>query len=54
MEEKNLSLHTALDDLRVIRQVLDRTAASFRTLAPVFRRMGLVWLCQAVLYTCPS
>lgn len=51
MEEKNFSLHTALDDLRVIRQVLDRTAASFRTLAPVFRRMGLVWLCQAVLYT---
>ncbi len=51
MEEKNLSLHTAQDDLRVIRQVLDRTAASFRTLAPVFRRMGLVWLCQAVLYT---
>ena len=49
MEEKNL--HAALDDLRVIRQVLDRTAASFRTLAPVFRRMGLVWLCQAVLYT---
>ncbi len=51
MEEKNLSVHTALDDLRVIRQVLDQTAASFRTLAPVFRRMGLVWLCQAVLYT---
>ena len=49
MEEKNLP--AALDDLRVIRQVLDRTAASFRTLAPVFRRMGLVWLCQAVLYT---
>lgn len=49
MEEK--SLHAALDDLRVIRQVLDRTADSFRTLAPAFRRMGLVWLCQAVLYT---
>ena len=51
MEEKNPALHTALDDLRVIRQVLDRTAASFRTLAPAFRRMGLVWLCRSLLYT---
>lgn len=51
MAEKNPALHTALDDLRVIRQVLDRTAASFRTLAPAFRRMGLVWLCRSLLYT---
>lgn len=51
MDEKPNSLHLALDDLRLIRQVLDRTADSFRALAPSFFRMGLVWLVYALLYT---
>ena len=51
MDEKTNSLHVALDDLRLIRQVLDRTTDSFRALAPSFFRMGLVWLVYALLYT---
>lgn len=51
MDEKTNSLHLALDDLHLIRQVLDRTTDSFRALAPSFFRMGLVWLVYALLYT---
>lgn len=51
MDEKTNSLHVALDGLRLIRQVLDRTTDSFRALAPSFFRMGLVWLVYALLYT---
>ena len=49
-------LTAARDDLRFIREVLDRTAPSFRPLAPSFRplapsffRAGLVWLLFALL-----
>lgn len=34
----------AMEDLSLIRQVLDQTAASFSTLAPTFRRLGVLWL----------
>lgn len=51
MDEKTNSLHLALDDLHLIRQVLDRTTDSFRALAPSFFRIGLVWLVYALLYT---
>lgn len=51
MDEKNNSLHLALDDLHLIRQVLDRTTDSFRALAPSFFRMGLVWLVYVLLDT---
>lgn len=42
-------LTAARDDLRFIREVLDRTAPSFRPLAPSFFRAGLVWLLFALL-----
>lgn len=49
MNEAN-NRQTAMENLRVIRQVLDRTDPSFHNLAPAFRRMGLVWLlCALVL-----
>ena len=51
MDERTTTLQGAVDDLRVIRQILDRTADSFRALAPSFFRMGLVWLVYALLYT---
>ena len=40
MNEPPKTLTQAVDDLRLIRQVLDQTATSFRTLAPEFFRMG--------------
>lgn len=51
MDEKQPSLHLALDDLHLIRQVLERTTDSFRALAPSFFRMGLVWLAYVLLDT---
>ena len=48
--ENNQTTRTmAMEDLHLIRQVLDQTATSFQTLAPVFWRMGLVWLLYGVL-----
>lgn len=49
MNEPPKTLTQAVDDLRLIRQVLDQTATSFRTLAPEFFRMGVVWLVYGVL-----
>lgn len=41
---------SAMEDLRVIRGVLDQTTSSLRGLAPLFRRLGLVWLvCVLIL-----
>ena len=48
MNEPPKTLTQAVDDLRLIRQVLDQTATSFRTLAPEFFRMGVVWLVYGV------
>lgn len=50
LKENNQTTRTmAMEDLHLIRQVLDQTATSFQTLAPVFWRMGLVWLLYGVL-----
>ena len=49
MNEPPKTLTQAVDDLRLIRQVLDQTATSFRTLAPEFFRMGVVWVVYGVL-----
>lgn len=51
MNEAN-NRQTAMENLRVIRQVLDRTDPSFHNLAPAFRRMGLVWLLCALVLLC--
>ena len=40
MNEPPKTLTQAVDDLRLIRQVLDQTATSFRTLAPEFSAWG--------------
>lgn len=40
----------AMEDLGLIRRVLDQTAASFRTLAPSFRGLGLLWLILGLPY----
>ena len=50
MENNQTTRTMAMEDLHLIRQVLDQTATSFQTLAPVFWRMGLVWLVQCVLW----
>lgn len=48
MNENNKQ--SAIEDLRVIRGVLDQTTSSLRGLAPLFWRLGLVWLvCALVL-----
>lgn len=48
MEENRT--RSAMEDLRVIRGVLDQSTSSLRGLAPLFWRMGLVWLvCALVL-----
>lgn len=48
MNENNK--RSAIEDLRVIRGVLDQTTSSLRGLAPLFWRLGLVWLvCALVL-----
>ncbi|MFQ9858511.1 MAG: hypothetical protein ACLRWL_00855 [Evtepia gabavorous] len=49
MENNQTTRTMAMEDLHLIRQVLDQTATSFQTLAPVFWRMGLVWLLYGVL-----
>lgn len=49
MEEKRTSLTAAMDDIQVIRRILDQTVTSFRTLAPAFKRMGLAWLLCALV-----
>lgn len=40
---------SAMEDLRVIRGVLDQTTSSLRGLAPLFWRVGLVWLVCALI-----
>ena len=40
MENNQTTRTMAMEDLHLIRQVLDQTATSFQTLAPVFWRMG--------------
>ena len=49
MENNQTTRTMAMEDLHLIRQVLDQTATSFQTLAPVFWRMGLVWLLYGAL-----
>lgn len=47
MNENNKQ--SAIEDLRVIRGVLDQTTSSLRGLAPLFWRLGLVWLVCALI-----
>lgn len=49
MNPPNTDLMAARDDLRIIRDALERTAPSFRPLASSFFRAGLVWLILAFL-----
>lgn len=49
MSLRPTNLNSAMDDLSVIRSVLERTAPSFRPLAPSFLRAGAVWLVLSLL-----
>ena len=42
MSLRPTNLNSAMDDLSVIRSILERTAPSFRPLAPSFLRAGAV------------
>ena len=47
MKEPTPSLTRALEDLQVIRTVLDKASPSFQTLAASFRVLGILWLVPA-------
>lgn len=49
MSLRPTNLNSAMDDLSVIRSILERTAPSFRPLAPSFLRAGAVWLVLSLL-----
>lgn len=49
MSLRPTNLNSAMDDLSVIRSVLERTAPSFRPLAPSFLRAGAIWLVLSLL-----
>lgn len=49
MKEPTPNLTRALEDLQVIRTVLDKASPSFQTLAASFRVLGILWLVPAGL-----